>query len=184
MKTTKTKIQLINEIQAASQAEIRTPFTLPQEVVKMLIERIGDEYTAHYFYRNASNWCGDKAYKKAEAYFAAEAANELEHAEKLQKYLVGWNVMPIIPPVNMVPQFANLIDIVNKSYDLEYQLLVAYNKNSSEAFNYDLNTFDFLQEFRTIQNDSVAEYADLLNAAQLVNVENNFEVLYFENQYF
>jgi hypothetical protein len=31
---------------------------------------------------------------------------------------------------------------------------------------------------------SKAEYADLLNAAQLINVSNNFEVLYFENQYF
>ena len=114
MKLTKTKLQSLNEIQSASQAEIRTPLSLPQEVIKMLIERIGDEYTAHYFYRNAANWCGDKAYKNAEAYFIAEAASELEHAEKLQKYLVNWNVMPVIPPVNMIPQFENLIDIINK----------------------------------------------------------------------
>jgi len=180
----KTKLKSINEIQSAVQAEVKTPFSLAPEVIKMLIERIGDEYTAHYFYRNASNWCTDKAYNKAAAYFAAEAANELEHAEKLQAYLVGWNAMPIIPPVNMVPQFIHLIDIVNKAYDLEYQLLKSYNLNSSQVFGFDLNTFDFLQEFRIIQNGSVAEYADLLNAAQLINVENNFEVLYFENQYF
>jgi hypothetical protein len=34
------------------------------------------------------------------------------------------------------------------------------------------------------QNQSVIEYSDLLNAAMLVNVENNFEVLYFEQTYF
>ena len=51
-------------------------------------------------------------------------------------------------------------------------------------FPVDLNTFDFLQELRTVQNTAVAEYSDLLNAAQLVNVENNFEVLYYEGKYF
>jgi hypothetical protein len=109
---------------------------------------------------------------------------ELEHALKLQNYIVGWNAVPIIPPIKSIPQFSHLIDIVNKSYDLEYQLLKAYNDVSSQVLLSDLSTFDFLQELRIIQNQSVAEYADLLNAAELVNVENNFEVLYYENTYF
>jgi len=171
-------------MQPASQTEIRTPFSLAPEVVRMLIERIGDEYRAHYHYRNAANWCGDKGYKKAAAFFAEEATSELEHALKLQNYIVGWNAVPIIPPIKSIPQFSHLIDIVNKSYDLEYQLLKAYNDVSSQVLLSDLSTFDFLQELRIIQNQSVAEYADLLNAAELVNVENNFEVLYYENTYF
>ena len=48
----------------------------------------------------------------------------------------------------------------------------------------DLSTFDFLQELRIGQRESVAEYADLLNAAQLVNVSNPFELLYYEQTYF
>jgi ferritin len=178
------KLNLLNEIQPSSQAEVLIPKSLSSEVSKMLIERIGDEYTAHYFYRNASNWCEDKAYKKAAAYFKAEAENELTHAEKIQNYLVSWNVMPIIPSVKMVPVFSNLIDVINKAYQLEYDLFTKYNLNSAQIFPADLATFDFLQELRTIQTTSVAEYADLLNAAQLINVSNNFEVLYFENQYF
>jgi hypothetical protein len=35
-----------------------------------------------------------------------------------------------------------------------------------------------------IQNDEVSEYSDLLNALQLVNPDNKFELLYFENTYF
>jgi ferritin len=183
MEANKKKVNL-NEVQSAMQYDILSPRTLSPEVAELLEERIGDEYTAHYFYRNASNWCADKAYINAAAFFAAEAATELAHAEKIQTYLVGWNIVPIIPPVKMIPTFTTLIDIVNKSYVLEYNLLTKYNTDSSMIFSIDLNTFDFLQEFRTIQNAAVAEYSDLLNAAQLINVENNFEVLYYEGKYF
>ena len=174
----------LNEIQSAIQNDILSPRTLSPEVAELLIERLGDEYTAHYFYRNASNWCMDKGYVNAGAFFAAEAASELTHAEKIQTYLVGWNIVPVIPPVKMIPIFSTLIDIVNKAYSLEYNLLTKYNVDSSMIFAVDLNTFDFLQELRTLQNTAVAEYSDLLNAAQLVNVENNFEVLYYEGKYF
>jgi ferritin len=178
------KLSSLNEMQVASREDIRIPATLSPEVVRMLIERLGDEYTAHYFYRNACNWCTDKNYKNAAAYFAEEAKSELKHSRLLQDYMTAWNVMPVIPPVKMVPQFENLIDIVNKAYDLEYNLFLAYNENSTAVFPGDLATFDFLQELRIIQRTSVAEYSDLLNAAQLVNVSNNFEVLYFEQTYF
>ena len=174
----------LNEIQSAMQSDIISPRTLSPEVAELLMERIGDEYTAHYFYRNASNWCTDKAYFNAAKFFAAEAAAELEHAELIQTYVLGWNIIPIIPPVKMIPSFTTLIDIVNKAYVLEYNLLTNYNSDSSLIFTVDLNTFDFLQQLRTNQNTAVAEYSDLLNAAQLVNVENNFEVLYYEGKYF
>ena len=184
MEQVKKKKPNLNEIQSAMQSDILSPRTLSPEVAELLIERLGDEYTAHYFYRNASNWCNDKAYMNAAAFFAAEAANELAHAEKLQNYMVGWNVTPFLPPVKMIPAFSTLIDIVNKAYVLEYNLFSAYNSNSSEIFNICLATFDFLQELRIGQRESVAEYSDLLNAAQLINVSNNFEVLYYEGKYF
>ncbi len=164
--------------------QILKPQTLSGEVVELLTERLGDEYTAHYFYRNASNWCEEKAYLKAAAFFAKEAANELEHAEKVQKYLVDWNVIPTIPAVNMQPTFSSLVDIVNKAYQLEYNLFLAYNANSAEIFPGDIATFDFLQELRIGQTQSVAEYATLLNGAELVDINNKLDVLYYENQYF
>lgn len=174
----------MHSITTATRADIQLPATLDPEVVTRLTQRLGDEYTAHYFYRNASNWCADKAYKKAAAFFAQEAANELTHAEMLQAYMVGWNVLPAIPPVNTSSEFENLIDIINKAYDLEFGLLINYNRDSAAIFPGDISTFDFLQELRKGQTASVAEYADLLNAAQLINVSNNFEVLYFEQTYF
>ena len=179
-----TKLDKLNELQIANNMEIRVPATLDPEVIQLLIERIKDEYTAHYFYRNASNWCDDKGYLKAAAFFAAEAEAELTHAQKVQKYLVDWNALPVIAPVKMFPSYTSLIDIVNKAYDMEFNLLLAYNSTSQQIFSSCLSTFDFLQELRQGQVESVAEYATLLNAAALVNVSNNFEVLYYEQTYF
>jgi ferritin len=163
---------------------IKTPKTLADASVKILTDRLGDEYTAHYFYRNATNWCAGIGYLKAAAFFAQEAENELDHAKGLQKYLVDWNVMPLLPSIKPNVTFSDLIDIINKAYVLEYALFESYNRNSKELFDTDLTTFDFLTTYRTGQTESVIEYSDLLNAAELVNTDNKFEILYFEQTYF
>lgn len=163
---------------------IKTPKTLADTSVKILTDRLGDEYTAHYFYRNATNWCAGIGYLKAAAFFAQEAENELEHAKGLQKYLVDWNVMPLLPSIKPNVTFSDLIDIINKAYALEYALFESYNRDSKQLFDIDLTTFDFLTSYRTGQTESVIEYSDLLNAAELVNTDNKFEILYFEQTYF
>ena len=163
---------------------IKTPKTLSDTSVKILTDRLGDEYTAHYFYRNATNWCAGIGYLKAAAFFAQEAENELDHAKGLQKYLVDWNVMPLLPSIKPNVTFSDLIDIINKAYALEYALFESYNRDSKQLFNTDLTTFDFLTTYRTGQTESVIEYSDLLNAAELVNIDNKFEILYFEQTYF
>ena len=78
---------------------VKTPRTLSDASVKILTDRLRDEYTAHYFYRNATNWCAGVGYVKAAAFFADEANVELEHAEGIQKFLVDWNVTPLLPSI-------------------------------------------------------------------------------------
>jgi ferritin len=163
---------------------IKEPKTLPEPVVKLLEERIGDEYNAHFFYVNASNWCQGVGYLKAAAFFTKEAANELEHSAQVQKYLVDWNVDPKIPTPKTTATFNTLIDIVGQAYDLEYALYDAYNKTSMALFQADIATFDFLQDLRIGQRESVAEYSDFLNAAKLINVNNPLDLLYYEQTYF
>ena len=163
---------------------IKTPKSLADSTVKILTDRLRDEYTAHYFYRNATNWWAGIGYMKASTFFAQEAENELDHAKGLQKYLVDWNVMPLLPSIKPNITFTDLVDIINKAYALEYSLFESYMADSKELFVSDLSTFDFLTTYRTGQTESVIEYSDLLNAAMLVNTDNKFEVLYFEQTYF
>lgn len=163
---------------------IRTPKTLPQESIDILNARLVDEYTAHFFYTNARNWCANANYQKATAFFEAELNSELGHANTLQKYLTDWNTIPTLPTVKPNIEFTSLIDIINKAYAIEYSLFEKYTKDSATLFTTDLNTFDFLTQFRNIQNQSVIEYSDLLNAANLVDVNNKLDVLFFERKYF
>ena len=160
------------------------PRKLSDDIVGIFDARLGDEYTAHYFYRNAANWCNNMNYKKAGAYFEAEANSELEHAKGLQDYLVQWNLLPAIPPAPTRQDFKSLVDIINKAYEMELGLFDKYSADQIAVDTKHAATFNFLQGYVDIQNGSIAEYSDLLNALQLINIENPLDVLYFENQYF
>ncbi len=164
--------------------ELINPKKINDTIISTLNERIGDEYTAHYFYRNAANWCKDKNYKKAAAYFEAEANSELEHSKGLQDYLTQWNVIPTVPQVNTTETFESLVSIINKAYTMEYNLLMKYSKDQQSLLGVHPATFNFIQKYVDIQNDSVSEYSDLLNALKLVDWKNKFEILYFEQTYF
>ena len=174
----------VNEAAVKVGGSLVTPKTLPADVVKVINERIGDEYTAHYFYRNAANWCNDKNYKKAAAFFEADAMAELEHAKGLQDYVTQWNELPTIPPAPTTIKFESLVDIINLAYEMEYGLFEKYSEFQIDLFEQHPATFNFIQGYVNTQNESVAEYADLINALELVDINNRLDILYLENQYF
>jgi ferritin len=159
-------------------------YKLSEKVVNLLIERLEDEYYAHYLYRSAANWCHDKNYKKAAAFFDADADTELEHAKTIQKYLTDFNIYHKMPSSETEFSFDNLIDIIHEAYEFELKLMKSYNENSHSVFQDDLTTFDFLQQFREIQRESVVEFNDLINASDLIDKKDKFQVLYFEQTYF
>jgi len=172
------------ELSMVAMPEITKPKTLPADIVTEIERRIAGEYNAHYTYRNAANWCKNMNYKKAAAFFEAEAAYELEHANMLMDYLTQWNIIPKMMPVDPNIQFKSLVGIVDVAYDVEYNLLLNYSAMQSALSDTHPATFNFIQKFVDIQNESVAEYSDLLNALELVNINNKFEILYFEQTYF
>jgi ferritin len=156
---------------------------LNPETIGELTARLKDEYTAHYFYVNAANWCRDANYKKATAFFEAEALTELGHAKGLMDYMVDFNIIPTIPVTDTNQRFMGLVEIIEKAYAIELDLMDKYNASSAKLFASDLTTFDFLQVYRTGQKESVVEYNDLLNALELVDKNDKFQVLYFEQTY-
>lgn len=163
---------------------IAQPKTLPADIIAVFEKRLADEYIAHYTYRNAANWCKNANYKKAAAYFEGEANEELEHAKGLQDYLTQWNVLPQIPAVTVPNEFESLVDIIDEAYDIEYKLLQNYSAFQHALCDVHPATFNFIQKYVDIQNDSVAGYSDLLNALCLINIDNKLDMLYFEQTYF
>jgi len=159
-------------------------YLLDDKTIKIITERIEDEYAAHYYYRAASNWCKDMNYKKAAEFFSNEADDELTHAKTLQEYMVDFNIIPEIPQAKIKHEFNNLIDVVYGAYKMELGLMNSYNKNSQELFNSDITTYDLFTELRIIQKGAVVEYNDLINASNLIDKKDKFQVLYFEQTYF
>ncbi len=154
------------------------------KLTETLNERIGDEYKAYYFYRNAANWCKGMNYNKAAEFFEKEAANELEHSKGLQDYLTQWNIIPEIPQAPTNVPFSNLVDVINKAYEMEYGLLEKYSMDQIAFAEIHPATFNFIQKYVDYQNDEVSEYSDLLNALELIDYNNKLDILFFEKNYF
>jgi ferritin len=165
---------------------MKKPEKLSKEVVDLLLQRLKDEYTAFYMYRSASNWCQEVGFFKAAAFFAAESTDELEHAKGIEKYITDWNVIPELPVVDKPElKFDSISSLVEKAYNLEYELYENYEETSAKVFKMgELCTFDFLQTYRNIQNKSVAEYSDKLNILEGVNLDSKFEMLMIESNLF
>jgi len=162
------------------------PNTLDPKIVKCLGERLSDEYTAFYFYRSVANWCDNVGYKKAAEFFKNESADELTHAEGIEKFITDWNVTVPLPDIDKPElEFKSLVDVIEKAYKLEYDLYEGYEETSMEVFDMgDACVFDFLQKYRAIQTKSVFEYSDFLNKLALIDPTNKFELFYFENKHF
>ena len=161
------------------------PEALPKEIVELLMPRLSDEFKAYYFYRAASNWCKNVGYMKAGSYFHNESDDELQHAKKIEDFLVDWNVNPDLPIIAK-PQttFKSLMEVIEKAYELEFNLYEAYEETSGKVFKTgDLCTFDMLQFFRGIQTKSVTEYSDMLNILDGVSC-SKFEMLQLEETLF
>ena len=162
-----------------------TPVKLPLDIVTLLSERLDDEYAAHYFYRQVTNYCENVGYLKAAEFFRGEAEDELKHAEGIQKYLTDWNVQPALAPISAPQKVSGLVDILEKAYKMEYDLYEGYEEISMDIFNKkDLCTFDFLQQYRNIQRLAVAEYSTFLNQLETIDKENKNWVWEFEKRAF
>lgn len=165
---------------------MRKPEKLSKEIVDLLLPRLKDEFTAYYTYRSISNWCKNVGFMKAADYFAAESNSELEHAKKLENYLVDWNVSPDLPVINKPEiEFKGLADVIEKAYNMEYSLYEEYEDTSAKVFKTgDLCTFDFLEFFRTTQRESVAEYSDMINKLEGVKTDDKFQMLMLQEELF
>lgn len=163
---------------------MKTPNKLPQEVVNLLTDRLMDEYDAMMFYRSAANWCENAGYSSIASFFQEEAKQEAEHAKGLEDYMVGWNVSPKLPRIDAPSTtFSSLVDVVEQSYDIEYDLYEQYEKISLDILKKDPCTFDFLAKYRTIQTESVREYSDMLNELKAVGPEK-LSLYYWQQERF
>lgn len=155
---------------------------LSVRAIAILNESMCAEQRARYFYEAAANWCRNKGYAGGEKFFTAEAASEGGHYSIISNFLADWNVLPLYEAVTEPVDFDSLDEIISLAYELELSLYHKYNGNSLAIFTEDQTTYDFLQQFRKIQAESVAEYATLLNKLSLIDVSNSFQLMWFDHE--
>jgi len=165
---------------------MKKPVKLNAKIVTILEERLADEYTASFLYRDASNYLQGVGFVDAAKYFAKEAADELSHAHGIEKFLVDWNIQPTLPQIESSDNsFDSLCDVIDRAYSIEYALYQAYEKDSVKVLEMgDACVFDFLQSYRTKQLNSVAEYSDMLNMLEGCDCDDKFQMLLLEEKLF
>lgn len=148
--------------------------TPPSIVVQRINDRIADEQTARCFYKSASVWCNINGFENFEKYFLDESQSENDHFDNLIKFMGDWNTMPAFRSV-AAPEtgFKSLEDILTQAYQMEYDLLKSYEKDAIDAMGVSIVGFNLFSGYVDIQNESVIEYAKLIdrldNYKQLTN---------------
>jgi ferritin len=157
--------------------------TLEPNEVAIIMPRVQDELNARYFHESAAAWCRTNGYKKAAKYYANEALQEDSHYKKWTNYLSDWNVKINLPAIPQPPVFESLIDVLEKQYQIEYDLNEAYELDAINMFPLCQTCFKLIQEFVQIQNDSVIESNNLVTQAYNYIVTDHNLVLFEENNF-
>lgn len=145
---------------------------LNSDIVKKLEAKIADEYKASYLYRAIANYLENIGFSKAAGYFAKESKEEMEHSLRIQSFLVGWNVSPKLPKIDIpVMEFDGLKGCIEKAYELELSFYEAYDELAGELLDMDRAVYSFIEYFLDVQTDSVKRYSDMINTLDGVGDE-------------
>lgn len=161
------------------------PNKLEPEIVELLVPRLMDEFAAFYHYRAASNWCANVGYFKAAEFFKKESDTELTHAQTIEKYLTDWNITPDLEKIaEPTKEYKSLVEVIEAAYNIEFSLYSDYEDTAAKVMKIgDICTFNFLLPFNKIQQESVAEYSDMLNLLEGVE-PTKFNLLLLEKKLF
>lgn len=161
-----------------------TPKKLNSKIVAILQPLIEQEYIHFYAYKSSANYCRGAGFMKAAEFYEEESKEEAGHAAMLQKFLTDWNVTFGLPAIAPAPAFTSLVQTIEQAYTREYDLYEKYEQASAAVLEMDTTVFDFLCQFRKIQQDTVAEYSDKLNMIEGCNTDSKFEMLMVEEKLF
>ena len=94
--------------------------TVPAAVLRELNRQLNHELAAAQAYLALSLWCSSQNLKGFAAFFAKQATEEREHAQKLLRHLLDRGALPELAAIPAPPQnFDALIQIVEQAQTME-----------------------------------------------------------------
>lgn len=141
-------------------------YTLNTKITKLIDDLVNEELFASYHYKSAFAWCALNNYDGGKAFFDKESQDEQVHATGLIEYAADWGHLVRFSDVAMPDSFKSLVDIIDRSLDLEFVLCEKYKAAYKLALDLQENTAVALfAKYIQIQDDAVREYSTLLQQA-------------------
>jgi ferritin len=140
-----------------------------KDTIDLLNYRIQQEQYTSKVYEQMSLFLQNESYLQSAKVWKKFSEEELEHAEIAKKYLMSFNVMPelmtIEEPMN---DFIDLVDIIQKTYDLEVKTTEQVKDLSDKAFELkDWSLFSLSQEFTKLQIQGMDEANTLMDLSKM-----------------
>jgi len=141
-------------------------YTLDPKINKLIDDLVNDELFASYHYKSAFAYCARHNYTGGKKFFNEESINEQVHATDLIDYAADWGHIVKFADIDTPDTFKSLVDIIDKSLQLEADLCAKYSDAYKTAVDLQVNTaISLFSKYVKIQDKAVREYLTLLEQA-------------------
>lgn len=164
----------------------RTP-RLKEPIKKFLNTLIKAELIASQLYRAMAAWCEYTGYDGAAKFYYEQYKEEREHMDKVYKYILDRDCLPITPPCPPSPDnFDSVLDVVQRAYEHEVMVTETYNELAGLCHKEnDFVTLQLVNEFLSEQVEEEASqmrFLDRIEAmtkdgAGMILIDKEFEKL-------
>ena len=155
--------------------------TYSQALQQLIVDQIQLEFQASHIYKGFGNFLKhpQMAYPGFSKFFLNESEEELKHAQAFIDYHQKRGFFTTPPAIAAIDNKVSPVDAIKRALTVEQQVLDNLNKISKIA---DPQTQTFIEDYLTIQTDSIAEYTEMLT--KVLRVENDNLGLYMLDKEF
>lgn len=142
---------------------------LSDKIQAILNEHIEMELEAAQIYKAMASWCEYKGFKGAAHYFSLHYKEEVDHMDKIYKYMLDRCALPKTPQVKKVlDKYSNFKSVIIKAFEHEVYVENAYKKSLDKVWaEKDQSTFEFLQWYVKEQVEEVAGFSNILDRLEI-----------------
>lgn len=143
---------------------------LKPKMVDKLNAQINLEFYSSNLYLQMSAWCEEKSFAGAAKFMQSQAAEEMDHMNRLFRYVSETGSLPIVGAIDAPPhKFKSLRELIKATYEHERMITEKINALAHEAFtSQDYSTFNFLQWYVAEQHEEETLFKSILDKIDLV----------------
>jgi ferritin len=146
---------------------------LTEKIYKQMNDQMMLEFESANLYKSMSAWCQAQGYNGAARFLNQHAAEEMEHMERLFKYINETGSQAILTKMKAPQsQFSSLKEVFEKTYKHEQyitQKIFALADLALESK--DFSTFGFLQWYTAEQHEEEALFKGILDKIAIIGLK-------------